>query len=517
MKYRNVSEVVLKDNEYIFLRILWEVAESKEVICNNGGKRVIAGSWVNDQLVIFLKGWADVAKYIETKLNQREIVEVFSTASSKTLDRRIRQVIDSLEKKNIISRIDHSEKTGKKPQRFTVNGLYEHIEFDDWVRGLDSAKVSSSTDSQSPPPAQDYIFSTVPRETSIAFVGRGGDLDRIHRALTDLEPNKFLSIVGIGGGGKTELCRQYGKYFKSSYPGGICWIPIRGNNSYASQILSFAASAGYEVRKGIDPKVELQRLWSSWKRERTLLIFDDVEDPDRFEELQDFLPEADERFKILVNTRHRNISSQAIDYQIDDLTEDSTFELLSQMLAGYQAVVRKDTSDRIAAFMQGLPLGIELVGGYIREAIRRGIDLEKVADDLENRRELSKVFSGQSVLTEDGFARGSAYRSVEEAFDLSWKEFSKMEQFTAHTFLMLDNTRTSVEDIEDLSAIKNQVEAQYNQQASNLYSVFNKLTRVCVIKVDLDRKTNWHLLFKDFIKSRMSEQERAEWNRTFVQ
>ena len=80
----------------------------------------------------------------------------------------------------------------------------------------------------------------------------------------------------MGGIGKTALALQYARRYVKEYPGGVCWLRVRGEE-LASQIVGFVrAQLGLQVPKDLDEQQLVQWCWSHWKEGQVLLVFDDV-------------------------------------------------------------------------------------------------------------------------------------------------------------------------------------------------------------------------------------------------
>ncbi|WP_338702601.1 NB-ARC domain-containing protein [Streptomyces sp. Q6] len=64
----------------------------------------------------------------------------------------------------------------------------------------------------------------LPRETG-ALVGRRTELDRVARAL---EPHRVVTLVGVGGVGKTRLARSVAAQVRPGFADGVWWVALSG-------------------------------------------------------------------------------------------------------------------------------------------------------------------------------------------------------------------------------------------------------------------------------------------------
>lgn len=157
------------------------------------------------------------------------------------------------------------------------------------------------------------------------FVGRKEALKNLETQLSQETRLAITAIKGMGGIGKTELALQYAiAAIKSNqYPGGICWIDVRGKD-VADEILDFAnihldfippdkQSSGQEI----DLAKKVAACWNLWSQafpEEKLVIFDDVA---AYDQVKDFLPPYDPKLKVIITTRLRleplNIATLILD------------------------------------------------------------------------------------------------------------------------------------------------------------------------------------------------------------
>ncbi|MDV3351309.1 tetratricopeptide repeat protein [Leptothoe sp. LEGE 181152] len=227
------------------------------------------------------------------------------------------------------------------------------------------------------------------------------------------------AIVGMGGIGKTELALQYvRRYWKTTYPDGVCWLEGRDQDIF-SQILTFAATV-----LNLNPPDELPlkaqiaycwRYWPSFSSEKmpkpVLIVIDDVL---HYEAIFPFLPK-DERFSILLTSRNQNLATTVTPVQVEVLEQMAALDLLKQ-LTGKSRIERElDQANKLCHCLGYLPLALELVGRYLFRRSALSIEdlmcrLEKPISDV---RALARVEPGMTNA-----------HSIINAFELSWSELS---------------------------------------------------------------------------------------------
>ena len=220
----------------------------------------------------------------------------------------------------------------------------------------------------------------------------------------------------MGGVGKTELATQYAQRYEHEYD-GILWFNCR-NRDVAGEILQFFKSEfEYEIPQELAEKLlskqeQVAWCWSQYPESNLpiLVIFDDVIDANQFREI---LPQYS-RFQILITTRRKRLDTKLIqDIPLDVLSPekepDKALELLQLLLDESDKRVSQDpeTAKTLCECLGYLPLGIELVGGYLAadpdlslKIMERKIQAEKLANPaLESLNKAQKGVRAVFALT----------------------------------------------------------------------------------------------------------------------
>ena len=144
------------------------------------------------------------------------------------------------------------------------------------------------------------------RTGAVKFVGRDKDIKNLHEQLQEKERVSITAVVtGMAGVGKTELALQYSLLSEKelNYPGGICWIKVR-ERSVAEQLLGFAKSQlGLFLAEDWSLEERISFCWSNWQPPGDVLIV--LDDVNKYEEIEQYLPPQKQRFKLLVTTRKK--------------------------------------------------------------------------------------------------------------------------------------------------------------------------------------------------------------------
>ncbi len=174
----------------------------------------------------------------------------------------------------------------------------------------------------------------------------------------------------MGGVGKTELAVRYARKHENDYPGGICWLNVRGTN-LAAEIIQFVQQMGLQVpqkdfqENPLTLEQQLAWCWQNWLPPEgfVLVILDDVTD---LEDISELLPSF-QRFRVLITTRLRDIDTNVEEISLDVLSAKEALELLKKLIGEREVNKEFYSAQELCKWLGYLPLGIEFVGRYIRE------------------------------------------------------------------------------------------------------------------------------------------------------
>ena len=250
------------------------------------------------------------------------------------------------------------------------------------------------------------------------FVGREDKLELLHQGLTDCQQIVITAIAGMGGIGKTELALQYALQYQDSYPGGLCWLQVRGKE-LGVQIIDFGRrylGVNPPDYLELDLEGQVKYCWSHWKKGTALIVLDDVPKYGNFyrESILPYLPPAQSRFKVLMTSRQRpDRGIRGID--LDVLSPVAALELL-KVLAGAERIEAEiEAAQGLCEWLGYLPLGLELLGRYLDN--HPTLTLVKALSRLESKR-----LEARALLQQE-YGNMTAQLGVAAAFELSWVEF----------------------------------------------------------------------------------------------
>ncbi|WP_157221710.1 FxSxx-COOH system tetratricopeptide repeat protein [Microcystis sp. T1-4] len=255
------------------------------------------------------------------------------------------------------------------------------------------------------------------RTGAVNFVGREDAMVQLHHQLQQQERIAITAVVtGMAGVGKTELALQYALHHKkkSTYPGGICWIGVQAE-TVGVQLLDFAKSLlGLFPPEDLNLRGQLDYCWARWQPPGdVLLILDDVH---QYEEIQDYLPPQEQRFKVLITTRQNWLAASFEQLRLPVLSESAALALLESLIGTSRLQAELEVGKGLCAWLGYLPLGLELVGRFLKR--RNNWTLARMQQQLIDKGlQLSALQNPSGDMT--------AQRGVEAAFEVSWEALNQ--------------------------------------------------------------------------------------------
>ncbi|MEH1967246.1 tetratricopeptide repeat protein, partial [Nostoc sp.] len=244
----------------------------------------------------------------------------------------------------------------------------------------------------------------------------------------DLQRGNYVAIAGMGGVGKTELATQYARRYEQDY-GGIAWFNDRETNLAAQVLEFFRLQFSFEIPQELGGRLlslkeQVAWCWSKYPNSALpiLIVFDDVTDLANLGEVVPYVS----RFRVLITTRLRNLDPNFIqEISLDVLSPQKepgkALELLKRLLGEKDRRVENQpqAATAICDCLEYLPLGIELIGGYLLGDPE--ISLDMMFGRLQERKLAETALQDRENLN-------STQPGVKAAFDLTWEELDPLAQ-----------------------------------------------------------------------------------------
>lgn len=150
------------------------------------------------------------------------------------------------------------------------------------------------------------------------FVGKKGELKAIHDAFQrsadkKVEVSRIVVISGLGGVGKSELARKYGRSKEKCYDGNIIWIDAEKQEDLAESFKGLVRELNRKLSKNeqipltdVEINCVVKDIYERFGYVKSLFIFDNVE---KYKDISEFLPSSlSTKYKkpyILITSRDR--------------------------------------------------------------------------------------------------------------------------------------------------------------------------------------------------------------------
>jgi predicted ATPase len=257
-----------------------------------------------------------------------------------------------------------------------------------------------------------------------ALLGREDDIARLVELL---KLHSLVTLLGIGGVGKTRLAMEIATAQGNAYCDGAAFIPLVAVQSRELIVSAIAEALGLGFSGSCSPEAQLLDALS--QRELLLIL-------DGYEHLVDSATLVTEiirhasRLRVLVTSRERLNIADETGYELHGLSAPSTDVTVdaNESPAVRLFVERAQRSDsrfhansdelrhiaRACRTLGGLPLGVEIAASLVRV-----LTCQEIADELEY---------GHDVLTSPFRDVPARHRSLTALFEQSWTALAREER-----------------------------------------------------------------------------------------
>lgn len=257
------------------------------------------------------------------------------------------------------------------------------------------------------------------------FVGRARELSELACLLADPEC-RLLTLVGVGGVGKTRLALELALGQQEAFPDGVHVAPLAALDSPELMVSTIASALHLTLKRAENPKTQLLRHLGG---KRLLLVLDNLEHLLGGVSLLAEMVRVAPGLKLLVTSRERlNLTAEwvfdleGLDVPSADNAADALrYDAIKLFIQAARRVDRNfawrehsHTIVRLCRLVEGLPLALELAAAWVRALPPAGI-LAEVERNLETLTSLEQD-------------RAERHRSIRTVFEGSWGLLSPREQ-----------------------------------------------------------------------------------------
>ncbi|KAI4176500.1 MAG: hypothetical protein LQ346_007884 [Caloplaca aetnensis] len=269
------------------------------------------------------------------------------------------------------------------------------------------------------PVASPNLYFQVPQSARSIFTGRRSELARLAGSLLPPKSShrphlqKRFVIFGLGGSGKTELCRKFAQENRHCF-WGIFWIDASSDDSATQSLVRVARAANIEPPTEFSAKGWLANASSPW-----LLVIDSADN--LREPIERYIPEG-EMGCVIVTTRDpalRTIGMPGRNYlHFTELNDEEANDLLLRAAdepAPYTSTVRHLASE-ITKKLGCLPLALVHAGKAIVTGICRMHDYLTSFDDHWDRVRAIRSRRGSSAQVQE-----DAYTIIYSTYEITYR------------------------------------------------------------------------------------------------
>jgi len=275
------------------------------------------------------------------------------------------------------------------------------------VDALAAMRTASQDDRRNPAaPTADLPASLTP------LIGRTSELAHITRLL-DQPACRLLTLIGVGGAGKTRLAIEAARRLRDRFADGAVFVPLAAVTDSSLMPTTIAHS----LHLALSGSAEAQ-LFAYLRDKTMLLVLDNCEQlAEGINWLSDLLANAPE-VRLLATSRERLQLAEEWMYTVPMLDEAQATDLFDQtaqrLNPHFQSSEQRAAVATVCRLVEHLPLAIELAASWTPF-----MSCEQIAQNVQ--RDIDFLTANVRNVPE-------RHRSIRAVFDYSWRLLSPAEQ-----------------------------------------------------------------------------------------
>ncbi len=331
------------------------------------------------------------------------------------------------------------------------------------------------------------VLNNLPKE-STRFIGRKSELSILSKQLRQ-ESCRLITIVGLGGSGKTRLALALAKLELSLFEDGVCFVALAAISSDSAFVTTLAQALGLTLGPKEDPKLQIIKLLKSKK---LLLLLDNFEHVLASAGVVNDLLAGTEGLQIIVTSRESlHLSSEWL-YDLDGLsypnsgvsTKLEDFDAVTLFINSSKRVAPRlefNAADlqliaQICEQVQGLPLAIELAASWTRV-----MPVERIAKELSQ---------GYDLLEASQTDLAQRHQNLKGILETTWAGLSEKKRQTLARFSVFQGGAT-LEAAEEVTGTH--------------FSILLSLVNESLLRRIPPNRFDMHAVLKQFAKEQLTE------------
>ncbi|MCP4423748.1 MAG: tetratricopeptide repeat protein [Chloroflexi bacterium] len=200
------------------------------------------------------------------------------------------------------------------------------------------------------------------------FTGRAAELAQLRTSLLQSGTRRVLTLVGMGGIGKSALAIETAHALRDAFPDGVLWANAATDDPKAVAE-RWANAYGYDFSRIPELEERAAVLRDLLQDKQVLIIFDDVTGTGW---VRSFIPDS-EWCVTLLTTRDAKLALalRAQVVEVDVLSPEDGRSLLADILTEERVAAEEETAVQIYQLLQGLPLALSLAAQRLAALPRR--------------------------------------------------------------------------------------------------------------------------------------------------
>jgi len=246
------------------------------------------------------------------------------------------------------------------------------------------------------------------------FRGRSAEIGQLTAQLRD-EHCRLVTIVGLGGTGKTRLAVHIARQELAQFVDGVYWVSLLGISDRDALIAVIAQTIGFQFSSSADALGQLQAYLAP---KTMLIVLDNFEQLSAHADSLDTLLQHAPRLKLVVTSRTALNRKAEWVFTLNHMTDgaEQLFTDTARRIDRHFSPTDDDLSTirAICDHLARMPLAIELAATWVRV-----LALAQILDEIrQNLRELGTDWADMP----------DRHRSLSATFDYSWHLLSPPDQ-----------------------------------------------------------------------------------------